>query len=91
MQQYKKNPHTFDIKLPDTFEFTLKYKDPEQVKLHMKNLPNVSQLDENTLAYKTNDYYDLLSVMQLMKLKIDKQSWIVSKLINALNKLKRDY
>lgn len=87
LRQYDKNPHLFDIKLPDTFEFTLEYKDTEQVKLHMKNLPNISQLDENTLAYKTNDYYDLLSVMRLMKLRIDQRPWIMSKLLNALDKL----
>lgn len=76
----------FNIKLPDSFEFTLEYKDTEQVMLHIKNLPNVSQLGENTLAYKTNDFYDLLSVMRLMKLRIDKRPWIISKLNNAINK-----
>ena len=89
LQQYKENPHLFEIKLPDTFEFTLEYKDSEQVMLHIKKLPKVFQLDKNTLAYKTNDYYDLLSVMRLMKLQIDKRPRIISKLINALCKMTR--
>lgn len=89
LQEYKKNPQLFDIKLPDSFEFTLEYKDTDQVMLHIKSLPNVFQSGENTLCYKTSDFYDLLSVMRLMKQRIDKRHWIVSKLNNAINKFAR--
>lgn len=69
--EFYNNPEKFKIKLPKKFTLQLKYVYPEQAKLHAEKYKDkLKQITNDILEYTTADYFDLLTVMRLMKLKI---------------------
>lgn len=85
--EFYKNKQKFKITLPKHFTLTLQYKDAEQAFLHIQKIKGVVQISRDTVQYKTNDFFDLLTVMRKLKLLIHKGSKVKRILTRLKNKL----
>lgn len=65
---FYKNRNKFDVKLPKKFVLTIQYLDKDQVDLHVKKIKNINKISKDTVQYKTDDFYDLLKIMRLLKI-----------------------
>ena len=86
-KEFYKNRKNFKITLPKHFTLTLQYKDAEQALLHAKKIKGVIQIKPDTVQYKTDDFFDLLTVMRQMKFLIHKGSKVKRILTRLKNKL----
>lgn len=85
--EFHRNKQKFKIALPKHFTLTLQYKDAEQALLHSQKIKNVVQISHDTVQYKTNDFFDLLTVMRKLKLLIHKGSKVKRIITRLKNKL----
>lgn len=61
----KKDLMNYKIKLPKEFEVKIRYNE-HHVALKMKEYPGVTQLDEKTIGFKTNDYMEVLKLFNFV-------------------------